>query len=185
MDTLDKISEFFNNVDDITNNYIDRVEIEPIRISNTLYLTGFRRTPFSSFATEAHVKEIKSIKVTTLSNEVLMESDNELYIPTVLFSESILNGMFNKFQTFFNNLNSFTHIHLEYKIKDKNMRRCEDIIFPTKKAACKEALAYRKIYEEVKNKCEEYKSNEQGKFVEGHQPTEFELATAAIINEQS
>ena len=39
-----RIMTFFDNIDDMLNNFIDKIELTPVQITNTLYVTGFRRS---------------------------------------------------------------------------------------------------------------------------------------------
>ena len=44
IDITHQILSFFNNVADLTNDYVDRIELEPIRLYGNFYITGNENT---------------------------------------------------------------------------------------------------------------------------------------------
>ena len=40
---IQQIMSFFNNASDLTTDYVDRVELNPIRLYGNIYITGFKR----------------------------------------------------------------------------------------------------------------------------------------------
>lgn len=182
MKTAYKIVDFFNTLDDLTADYIDSLEIEPIQINTNLYVTGLRRVAFSYTAVDVHLKEIRKIKVG--DTWMLMEPDNDMWVPASIIDEDVLARAYEQVVKYFGTLQSFTIMTLQYKLKDKDMKRIETLIYDAKRKACKDALAFRKKYDQVTTKFTEFKSDGNGafqEFVTGiHQPTDFEVLAAAV-----
>ena len=62
---IQQIMTFFNNACDLTADYVDRVEINPIRLYGNIYITGFKRGFTYGSTVEAHIKELRRIQVKT------------------------------------------------------------------------------------------------------------------------
>ena len=168
MKTTYKIIDFFNTLDDLTADYIDSLEIEPIQINTNLYVTGLRRVAFSHTAIDVH----------------LMEPDNDMWVPASIIDEDVLARAYEQVVKYFGTLKAFTIMTLQYKLKDKDMKRIETLIYDTKRKAYKDVLAFIKKYDQVTTKFTEFKSDGNGafkEFVTGiHQPTDFEILAAAV-----
>ena len=173
-----KIIEFFNNLDDMTSDFIDKVEVEPIQINTDLYVTGFRRVAFSYTAVDVHLKTIKKVKVG--DEWMLMEPENDMWIPCSILDDESMQRVFDQFVKNFGALTSFHIMHLKYKVKGKDMRRMESYVYTSKRTACKDALAARKVYEDVSQSFEVFMSDGKGNFSEGREPSDFEVAAAAM-----
>jgi hypothetical protein len=181
-----KIMTFFDNIDDMLNNYVDRVELTPVQITSTLYITGFRRSQSNSTSIDVHLKEIRKVKLENTHTAItddggwyMMEPDGEMWVNSSVLSEQILKLGLDKFITTFGNLNSLHLMLTKWRDDGDTFSHVEVALFENKRVACKEALAIRKIHKNVTTKFEMY--NKEGELMENeHEPTDFELVTAKV-----
>jgi len=187
---LYRIMTFFDNIDDMLNDFIDKIELTPVQIANNLYVTGLRRSSTSNTAIDLHIKQIRKIKLDNINAKItddggwyMMEPDNEIWLTTALFSENVLEKVLAEFIKTMGKLNSFHIMTTRWKDEKDNFTHVETSLYENKRVACKEALAMRKIHKNVSNKFEAY--NSQGELIKGstvettqHEPSDFELVTA-------
>ena len=180
--TVLEIVSFFEDIEDVVNEMVDRIEIEPIPLSSTLYITGFKHSEFSYTSMEAHVKQIRKLKLNNLQTSAtsdggyyLMEPDGEVWMDCALLADGIVKGAFNSFKEKFGKLNSFHVMKVSFREKGSAVKQERVIIYESKRVACKEALQMKKIYDDVHPKFSIIQ-NEEGK---EHEPTDFEIAIAA------
>jgi hypothetical protein len=182
-----RIMTFFDNIDDMLNNFVDRVELTPVQITSTLYITGFRRSQSNFTSIDVHLKEIRKVKLENTHTAItddggwyMMEPDGEMWVNSSVLSEQILKLGLDKFITTFGNLNSFHLMLTKWRDDGDTLSHVEVALFENKRVACKEALAIRKIHKNVTTKFEMY--NKEGELMETptmeHEPTDFELITA-------
>lgn len=187
------ISDFLEEIDDAIGDYVDRVELEPIRLNNNTYITGFRRNSFTYTDIEAHVKEIRKLKLHTLNASItdedgfyMMEPDGEMWMHVDMLSEKVIRNAFEEFKSNFEKLTTFHVMNVKYKEKGSKAIRIETLLFKNKRVACKQGLLLKKKYDEVTFKFTEYvKVNdewiEKDSSVEQpkHEPSDLEVAMAA------
>ena len=181
-----RIINFLENIDDMLNNYVDRIELTPIQITSTLYLTGFRRNSINYTSVDVHLKEIRKVKLDNLHTSItdeggwyMMEPDGEIWVNASVIAEQPLKIALEKFTTTFGNLNTFHLMLTKWRDDGDNFSHVEVALFENKRVACKEALAIRKIHKNVTTKFEMY--NKEGELIENeHEPTDFELVTAKV-----
>ena len=186
------ISDFLDEIDDAIGDYIDKVELKPIRLNNNIYITGFRRTAFTYTNIEAHVKEIRSIKLNTLNSNItdedglyMMEPDGEVWIHVDMLANELVKGAFEEFKKCFEELTSLHVMTVRFKEKVSKTTHYETYVFKNKRVACKEGLKLKKKYDEVSIKFTEYvKVNNE--WIEKddsteyqHEPSDLEIAMAA------
>lgn len=187
--TLYEIMRFFDNIDDMINNFIDRMELTPVQIGQNLYITGFRRSSNNYASVEAHLKQIRKIQLENINAKItdeggwyMMEPDGEMWVDCNIISNDLLKKALDAFITNFSKLQSFHLMLSKWKDEGENLSHVEVSLFENKRVACKEALAMRKIHRNVTNKFEMY--NNQGDLIEGimeaHEPTDFELITCKV-----
>lgn len=183
MNLLVDIIDFLEGIDDSINDFADRIEIEPIRLSSDTYLTGFKRLPFAYNVLEAHVKEINTIK-TNIDGDIryiLAEPSGEVWFNCNMFADSTLKHAFNEVKETFKKCDTFHLMTVDYMEKGSSIKKSINILYQNKRAACKEALQLKKIYDNVKVKFQVYKINVDGEWEEAdREPTDFEIATAAV-----
>lgn len=183
-----KIMTFFDNIDDMLNNFVDRVELTPVAVGNNVYITGFKRSSNSYTNVEVHLKRIKKIKLdntqTSITDEggwYMMEPDEEMWVDSSLLSNTILQAALDAFITNYGKLNSLHLMLTKWKDENDTFFHVEVALFENKRVACKEALAIRKIHKNVTNKFEIY--NKEGDLIsfteanQQHEPSDFELVT--------
>ena len=184
-----KIVNLLDTVDDITNDYIDKIEIEPTYFGGNLYISGFERSPLNYTDVKAHIKQIRKINLKSLNStitmnggELMMEPDGEVMMDCNLLDEDMLEMTFDKFKENFEKLNSFHIMHVTYREKDGDNKKSKTYMYESKKVACKEALAMRKIYKDVSVKFTTFQADtEKGGFnLIQREKTDFEIATAAV-----
>ena len=179
---LDQLNEFFDAIDDAVDDFIDAVEIEPIRLSSDLYICGFKRIPTAFNVFEAHIKDIKTIR-TQQDNQIkyilASEADNEIYMPCNMFADTTFSTILKNFLEEFSKCETYHLMNVTYNEKDYSLKRELNIVYQDKRKACKEALKMKKIYENVKVKFTPYKLNLDGTLEQAEkEPTDFEIATA-------
>ena len=188
--TLYKIMAFFDSIDDTINNYIDKMEMTPVQVSETLYVTGFRRPNSSQMKVDVHVKQIRKVKIDNLHASItddggwyMMEPDSEMWIDSSVLSEEVLNTALDKFITNYSKLNTFHIMLSKWKDNGDGFPTVEVSLYENKRVACKEALAMRKHHTNVTTKFEMY--NKKGELVNEsgaqHEPSDFELVTAKVM----
>ena len=183
-----KILTFFDNIDDMINNFIDRMELTPVQVTNNLYITGFRRSQTNYTSVDVHLKQIRKIKLDNIHASItdeggwyMMEPDAEMWVNASVLNEKLLQTALDKFITTFGNLNTFHIMLTKWKDENDNFPHVEVSLFENKRVACKEALKIRKTHENVTNKFEMY--NKQGELIDNNtinEPTDFELVTAKV-----
>lgn len=187
------ISDFLEEIDDAIGDYIDKVELEPIRLGNNMYLTGFRRTAFVYNNIEAHIKEIRTVKLSTLSAALtdedgfyMMEPDGEVWMHVDMLSDKLIRDAFEQFKTNFEKLTSLHVMNVRYKEKGSKTTHIETLVFKNKRVACKQGLLFKRKCDEVTIRFTEYvKVNdewiEKNNAVEQpkHEPSDLEVAMAA------
>ena len=182
-----EIVEFMENADDIVSDCVDRMEFEPVALTANLYVTGIKRDIFSYTDVEFHVKQIRTIKLPNLDKSItdddglyMMEPDGEMWLRVDILSEDIVKRTFEKIKDNFSKLKSFHLMTISYNEKGRAVRRTETILYKNKRVACKEALKYKKMYENVIVKFEHYAEDKiNGGFDTVHEPTDYEIAVAA------
>lgn len=181
-----KIIAFLDNIEDIINNFVDRVELTPVQITKTLYITGFRRSKTSCTSIDVHLKEIKKVKLDNTHTSItddggwyMMEPDAEMWVNSSILTEAILARALDLFITTFGNLNTYHIMLTKWKDDGDSFNHVDVSLFENKRVACKEALAIRKKHKNVTTKFEMY--NKEGNLMENiHEPTDFELVTAKV-----
>ena len=184
IDITHQILSFFNNVADLTNDYVDRIELEPIKLYVNFYITGLKRNFYYATSIEAHVKELRKLQLktnttATTNNEdgyYFMEADNDLWMPIAMLSEKLTQNTLNEFMENFDKVNEFHVLDVKYKIKGDNNTHMETILYQNKRTACKDAIKFRKENEQCSTKFHTF-INENCK---EHKLTDFEILTAAI-----
>lgn len=184
-----RIINFLENIDDMLNNYVDRIELTPIQITSTLYLTGFRRNSINYTSVDVHLKEIRKVKLDNLHASItdeggwyMMEPDGEIWVNASVIAEQPLKIALEKFTAAFGNLNTFHLMLTKWRDDGDNFSHVEVALFENKRVACKEALAIRKIHKNVTNKFEMYNNNGEliDKPITTNEPSDFELVTAKV-----
>ena len=194
MDTsiIYQIITFFDNIDDIINNYVDRVELTPVQITNTAYITGFRRSQSSYTSVDVHIKEIRKVKLEGLHASItdeggwyMMEPDGEVWVNSTMITDSALKIALEKFKKSFGDLKSFHVMLSKWKDDKDKFPHVEVTVFENKRVACKEALHMRKQYSNMSNKFQIY--NQEGELLQGeeinaqeHEMSDFELVTCKM-----
>lgn len=187
--TVYKIISFFDSIDDTINNFIDRIELTPVQVSENLYVTGFRRSQTNCNSVDVHLKQIRKVKLDNLHASItddggwyMMEPDSEMWVSSSVLSETTLSFALNKFITTYANLNSFHVMLSKWKDKSDTFNCVEVSLYENKRVAYKEALALRKLHTNVTTKFEMY--NKKGELINEmkaqHEPSDFELVTAKI-----
>ena len=187
----EKIISFFDNIDDMLNNYVDKVELTPVQITSTAYITGFKRSLSNFVSLEVHIKEIRKVKLEGIHTSItddggwyMMEPDGEVWVNSMMLSEKALETALQQFTKKMGELKSFHVMLSKWKDDGDNFPHIETSVFEDKKVACKEALKMRKKHKNVSNKFEMY--NNQGELIQynsetqEHEPTDFELVTCKI-----
>ena len=186
------ISDFLEEIDDAVGDYVDRVELEPIRLNNNIYITGFRRTAFTYTNIEAHMKEIRTIKLNSLNTYLvdedglyMMEPDGEMWIHVDMLASGLVKGAFEQFKESFQKLTSLHVMTIRYKEKGNKTTHYETLVFKNKRVACKQGLAFKKKYDEVTIKFTEYVKvgdeweEKNGSTEYQREPSDLEIAMAA------
>lgn len=190
----EKITDLFDSIEDILNNFVDVVELTPVQITSTAYIVGFRRTPTLSGMysnIDVHIKEIRKVKLNGLHSSItdeggwyMMEPDGEIWVNMIMLSEKALETAVDKFSEKFNELNSFHIMQSKWKDEGDKFSHIEIALFENKRVACKEALKMRKKHKNVSNKFETY--NKEGELItfnqetQEHEPSDFELITCKV-----
>ncbi len=185
-----QILNFLENIDDLINNYVDKVELTPVQITKDIYATGIKRSQTSYTDIEIHLKEIRKINLEGINSSItdeggwyMMEPDGEMWLSTAIMNEATLKLMLDKFMKAFQQLNSFYIMSTKYKDDEDKVPHIEITLFENKKVACKEALKMRKIHKNVTNKFETY-NNKGEKIInttqQQQEPTDFELITCKV-----
>jgi hypothetical protein len=182
-----RIMSFFDNIDDMLNNFIDRMELTPVQVATNLYVTGFRRSQTNYTSIDVHLKQIRKVKLDNIHASItdeggwyMMEPDEEMWVNSSVLSEDVLKMALEKFIATYGNLQSFHLMLTKWKDEGETYHHIEVSLFENKRVACKEALKLRKKHQNVSTKFEMY--NKEGELMEGttteHEPTDFELITA-------
>jgi hypothetical protein len=182
MNTINKITDFFNNVDEIVNDYIDKIEIsQPIQLGQQLYCCGFKRISFSpSYA--IHLKQYSPQQIKTLGTNIdyLTNTEGDIWINCIYIDQQLLETAFNKFITKFNNTKILHTADLKYKKIINGAMQVEFNVYDDKKFMCKEILKLKKLYNDVTYKLQSLDQNGQPiNTITTIQQTEFEIATQA------
>lgn len=187
-----EISDFLDEIDNAIGDYTDKVELKPIRLSNNIYITGFRRNSFTYVNVEAHVKEIRTVKLNSLNTYLadddglyMMEPDGEVWIHVDMLANGLVKGAFEEFKKCFEELTSLHVMTVRFKEKVTKTTHYETYVFKNKRVACKEGLKLKKKYDEVSIRFTEYiKANNE--WIEKddsteyqHEPSDLEIAMAA------
>lgn len=187
---IDDIIKFFDSIDDIINNYVDKVELTPVQITNTAYITGFKRSQSNFQNIEVHIKEIRKVKIqginTSITDEggwLMMEPDGEIWINSTMITNTALKITLDKFKEILQKLNQLHIMMSKWKDEGENFSHVEVTLFENKRVACKEALNMRKKHKNVSNKFQTY--NKQGELIQNnitkqYEPSDFELVTCKI-----
>ena len=194
MDTTNivyKIITFFDNIDDMLNNFIDSVELTPVQITSTAYITGFRRSQSNYTSVDVHIKEIRKVKLNGIHTSItddggwyMMEPDGEIWVNSSMITDKALETALEQFKKKMGELKSFHIMLSKWKDEGDNFSHVEVALFENKRVACKEALKMRKKHKGVSNKFETYDS--QGELIEynadtqEHEPSDFELVTCKM-----
>ena len=179
---MQDIMTFFNNVADLTSDYVDRIELEPIRLYGDTYLTGFKRT-FSYNATiEVHIKQMRKIEMKTAlaipdgEGYYFMEPDAEIWLPFAMLSTPLLIEAFKQFTDKFDKINEFHVLDVQYKEKGRERHHALTILYQNKRNACKDAIRFRKEGEQCVTKFHVFtRDNSKAKA-----QSDFEILTAAV-----
>ena len=197
MNTLDLI-ELFKEVGTSIQDYVNAIEINPIRVKNNLYLTGLRRSKLTNF--QVHLKELNiiTIKTDNLTNniqEIKTQYDTvqEMWLDLDVVNEDNLKQMLKQFKTHTLEMQSFIVTEITFKLKnekDNYANRQETIIFENKSTACKDIIAKRKQCTTFKSKFTQYAKNKYGQPIKQlkynqdtqstYTPTEEELANMPL-----
>ena len=184
---LIEIEDFFDELDDAVDNFIDVIEIEPIRLSSDLFLTGFKRIPFAQNTMEAHLKQIKTIRTqegTDVKYVLAAEPDGEVWFNCLMFADNTLKTAFKNFKEQFTKTNTYHLLDMQYTNKNSTVLHSFVALYNNKRQACKDTLKLKKQYENTKIKFTPYKFNIDGKLEETEkEPTDFEIVTAAVTND--
>lgn len=185
-----KIMTFFDNIDDMLNNFIDKMELTPVQVTNNLYITGFQRSQTNYTSVDVHIKQIKKVKLDNIHASItdeggwyMMEPDAEMWVNASVLRENLLQTALDEFIETFGNLNSFHLMLTKWKDDGDSFPHVQVALFENKRVACKEALAMRKKHKNVTTKFEMY--NKNGELIENNtittkEPTDFELVTAKV-----
>jgi hypothetical protein len=178
------ISDFFDELDDAVNDFVDRIEIEPIRLYSDVFITGLKRIPTTFNSFEAHLKQIQTIRLDdgkgNVTYTLASEPDGELWFNCNMFADTTLKAAFKNIKETFALGETYHFMSIDYNDKDSSIKKNLNVIYHNKRAACKEALQLKKKYENVKVKFQIYKLNMEGLLEEtDKEPTDFEIATAA------
>jgi hypothetical protein len=182
IDAVVKLLDFFNDVDELVKNYVDRVELEPVLVNNNIYITGFRRLTPSNATIELHLKEIKKTKIDGV--EINTETKNEMWLNTLMFSEHVLNNVITRFNEKFAQLETMYLLCTNYKDEGDKYATIQITLFSNKKTAVREALELRKKHQNVSHTFETY--NNKGEIIQHNNTngkkelTDFELVTCAV-----
>ncbi len=186
------IMKLFDNIDDMLNCFVDRLELTPIQITKNCYITGFRRTSAAYADIDVHLKEIRKIKIEGLNTSVtdeggwlMMEPDGEIWVNSTMLTDTTLNQALQHFTKKMGEINTYHIMMSKWKDEKDEFPHVEVTLFENKRVACKEALNMRKKHQNVSNKFEMY--NNQGELLsfttetqqKQHEPTDFELVTCA------
>lgn len=181
MTSNDKILNFFDNLDEIFNNFVDRVEMSPVPLTPNVYLSGFKRSFNNAASIQAHLKQINNIKLidtktspTTEGGWNLMDNDGEIYLNTYAISQTLLDEAVTKF---IGNYKDIKTVHIgttKWKDNTDTYTQTEVTLYENKKVACKEALNFRKLHQNVSTTFESLDA--QGQTLP-KEPSDFELIT--------
>lgn len=182
------ISDFFDELDDAVNDFVDRIEIEPIRLYSDIFITGLRRIPTAFNLFEAHLKQIQTIRLNGEDGKInyvlASEPDGEVWFNCNMFADTTLKAAFKNVKEQFAKEETYHLMTVDYNEKNSSIRNSLNVIYNNKRAACKEALQMKKKYENVKVTFQIYKLNMEGFLEEAdREPTDFEIATAAVTND--
>jgi hypothetical protein len=178
INVIQEIMSFFNNASDLTSDYVDRIEINPIRLYGNIYVTGFKRGFAYGSSVDAHIKELRRIQIKTDSavgdeeGYYFMEPDNDMWLPCIMLSEDLLKISFKQFQEEFNKIKEFHVLDVQYKEKGKEVHHSETIYYQNKRTGCKDAIKFRKDFEQCSTKFHVFSRE--------HKQTDFEILTAAV-----
>ena len=177
----DRILNFFDNLDEVFNTYIDRVEITPIRLTSTIFITGFKRSFNNSTALKVHLKEVKNIKgndieayATSDGGYNLMDNDGELWLNTYAMSPSLLGDAITAFIKKYGEIKTVHIGTTKWKDETDTYTKMEVTVYESKKVACKEVLNFRKLHQNVHTTFEALDINGNA------EPSDFELVTCEI-----
>lgn len=186
-----EVFEFLEEIDDMVEDFVDKIEVDPIRLTANTYITGIRRSSFSYIDMEFHVKEVRTIKLPDINKKItddgglyMLEPDGEMWMHVELFAEGIIKGVLNKLRENFKTMKTFHVVELRYKDKNGIKSFYQTVLYQNKKVACKEILKLKKKYDDVKWKFQEYNAVENDNddelsFKPIHEPTDYEIAVAA------
>lgn len=186
-----KIMTLFDNIDDMLNCFVDRIELTPVQITKNCYITGFRRHSAAYADIDVHVKEIRKIKLEGINSSItdeggwlMMEPDGEIWLNSIMIDDKTLETALQHFTKKMGELKSFHIMMSKWKDNTNDYPNVEVALFENKKVACKEALAMRKKHQGMSNKFEMY--NNQGELISfsqeqtQHEISDFELVTRAV-----
>ena len=181
-----EVFEFLEEIDDMVNDFVDKIEVDPIRLTANTYITGIRRTAFSYTDMEFHVKEVRTVKLPSMDKKItddgglyMLEPDGEVWMHVELFAEGIIKGVLNKLRENFKTMKTFHTVELRYKDKNGIKSYYQTVLYQNKKVACKEILKLKRKYDDVKWKFQEYNATDDDTFKPIHEPTDYEIAVAA------
>ena len=184
-DNVIQLMTIFEDIDQIINNYIDKVEINPILIKDDTYVCGIQRTLTQNDTVLIHIKQIKTIKLNNNENNntetlYMIEPYTDMYIDATLIEQNIIQQIITEIKNIINNITEIVLAITKYKDKQDTYSHIIITAYQNKKIACKDILRFRKIHQNVTTKFETY--NKQGQIIYTNQKTQkqidFELITA-------
>jgi hypothetical protein len=141
-----KISKFFDNISIVSSRKINRLECKPIPYWGDLYVSGFKIDDSQNVM--VHFKIVKKVDLTeaqeTQVEYYMMNPDSDFWLPYELVDETSIDETFDEYINEINNTSQLHILHVSYK-KNSNTYD-ENMIFASKRVACKEAMNYRKLY---------------------------------------
>lgn len=171
-----KIIKFFEYLSESTSRKICRLECNPIPYWGETYVSGFKVDDSKNVM--VHFKIVKKIDLTeALPTQVeyyMMNPDSDFWLPYELVDETSIDETFDEYKNEIINTPQLHILHVSYKKGENDYD--ENLIFASKRVACKEAMNYRKLYNGVLINF----------LVVGEEPkkektiTTFEFATAAL-----
>ena len=179
---IQDIMTFFNGVADLTDDYVDRIELEPIRLFGDTYITGLRRTFSYATSIEVHIKQMRKIQMKTAlaipdgEGYYFMEPDAEIWLPCAMLSTEMMIEAFKQFTEKFDKVNEFHVLDVQYKEKGKEIHHSETIYYQNKRSGCKDAIRFRKEGEQCVTKFHVFTRNNS----KTQAQSDFEILTAAV-----
>lgn len=156
------IIQFFSFLSKQTNQFITAIELEPIKIKENMYISGFKRN--SLIYIQAHVQSIETytIKNNDFSMEIKRKTEpkEEIWMDIELLSQDVVNVALNAIKQQFRQLTSYDVLKMEYREKTTHdtdyIIKEEIIIFTNKQQACKTAIKKRKECTQIRTKFMHY-----------------------------